>query len=270
MTERRRNDGPKGSVDADPDVAEVRGEPAEPSSPRWDPSLIPDPTAALEAQLLVFAKELGEGYQRERERAQHLERALGDLRQAYLQTVRSLALVVEAKDASTGQHIERCRVYGMALLAEMGMADENREAEFGFLLHDCGKVGIPESVLNKPGPLTTAEWRVMRTHPIIGYQLVADIPFLRTAALVVRCHHEMFDGTGYPAGLRGEEIPLAARVFSVVDAFDAMTADRPYRAALPVEAAVEELQKMAGTQFDPEVVRIFAPLSERLIPRTAA
>ena len=240
------------------------------ASQRWDPSLIPDPTAALEAQLLVFAKELGEGYQRERERAQHLERALGDLRQAYLQTVRSLALVVEAKDATTGQHIERCRMYGMALLAEMGMADENREAEFGFLLHDCGKVGIPESVLNKPGPLTAAEWRVMRTHPIIGYQLVADIPFLRTAALVVRCHHEMFDGTGYPAGLKKEEIPLAARVFSVVDAFDAMTADRPYRAALPVEAAVEELQKMAGTQFDPEVVRIFAPLSERLIPRTAA
>ena len=243
---------------------------SESSSPRWDPSLIPDPTAALEAQLLVFAKELGEGYQRERERAQRLERALGDLRQAYLQTVRSLALVVEAKDATTGQHIERCRLYGMALLAEMGLADENREAEFGFLLHDCGKVGIPESVLNKPGPLTAAEWRVMRTHPLIGYQLVADIPFLRTAAMVVRCHHEMFDGTGYPAGLRGEEIPLAARVFSVVDAFDAMTADRPYRAALPLDAAVEELQKMAGTQFDPEVVRIFAPLSERLIPRTAA
>ncbi|HYH50093.1 MAG TPA: HD-GYP domain-containing protein [Acidimicrobiia bacterium] len=270
MSERRSNDGPKGSGTADPDVGEVREDTPESSPSRWDPSLIPDPTAALEAQLLVFAKELGEGYQRERERAQHLERALDDLRQAYLQTVRSLALVVEAKDATTGQHIERCRLYGMALLAEMGLADENREAEFGFLLHDCGKVGIPESVLNKPGPLTAAEWRVMRTHPIIGYQLVADIPFLRTAALVVRCHHEMFDGTGYPAGLRGEEIPLAARVFSVVDAFDAMTADRPYRAALPLDAAVEELQKMTGTQFDPEVVRVFAPLSERLLPRTAA
>ena len=240
------------------------------SSPLWDPSLIPDPTAALEAQLLVFAKELGEGYQREQERAQHLERALGDLRQAYLQTVRSLALVVEAKDATTGAHIERCRLYGMALLAEMGMADDNRDAEFGFLLHDCGKVGIPESVLNKPGPLTAAEWRVMRTHPIIGYQILSGIPGMEHAAEVVRCHHEMWSGEGYPAGLRHEEIPLAARVFSVVDAFDAMTADRPYRAALPVEAAVEELQKMAGTQFDPEVVRVFAPLSQRLIPRTAA
>jgi HD-GYP domain-containing protein (c-di-GMP phosphodiesterase class II) len=238
--------------------------------PGWDLASVPDPAAALEAQLLVFARELGESYQRERERALRLERALEDLRQAYLQTVRALALVVEAKDAGTGQHIERCRVYGMALLAELGMVDDNREAEFGFLLHDSGKVGVPERVLNKPGPLTTAEWRIMRTHPVIGYQLVADIPFLRTAALVVRHHHEMFDGTGYPEGLRREEIPLPARVFSVVDAFDAMTADRPYRAALSVEQAVAELERMAGTQFDPEIVRVFAPLCERLVPRSAA
>jgi ribonuclease P protein subunit RPR2 len=236
----------------------------------WDPASIPDPAAALEAQLLVFAKELGESYQRERERALKLERALADLREAYLQTVRSLALVVEAKDAGTGQHIERCRVYGMALLEAMGLADENREAEYGFLLHDSGKVGVPEAVLNKPGPLTAAEWRVMRTHPVIGYQLVAAIPFLRTAGLVVRYHHEMFDGSGYPEGLKGEDIPLAARVFSVVDAFDAMTADRPYRAALSVDQAVSELDRMAGTQFDPEVVRVFGPLSERLVPRSAA
>jgi HD-GYP domain-containing protein (c-di-GMP phosphodiesterase class II) len=243
---------------------------SETPSSSWDPSQVPDPAAALEAQLMVFARELGESYQRERERAQRLEVALGDLRQAYLQTVRALALVVEAKDAGTGQHIERCRVYGMALLAEMGVADENREAEFGFLLHDAGKVGVPERVLNKPGPLTAAEWRIMRTHPVIGYQLVADIPFLRTAALVVRFHHETFDGTGYPEGLKAEEIPLPARAFSVVDAFDAMTVDRPYRPALSVDAAVTELERMAGTQFDPDVVRVFAPLCERLVPRSAA
>jgi HD-GYP domain-containing protein (c-di-GMP phosphodiesterase class II) len=236
----------------------------------WDPSSIPDPAAALEAQLLVFAKELGESYQRERERALRLESALGELRQAYRQTVRALALVVEAKDAGTGQHLERCRVYGMALLAEMGVADANREAEFGFLLHDAGKVGVPEKILNKPGPLTAAEWRIMRTHPVIGYQLVADIPFLATAAQVVRCHHETFDGTGYPEGLRGEEIPLPARAFSVVDAFDAMTVDRPYRRAFSVGQAVSELERMAGTQFDPDVVRVFAPLCERLVPRSAA
>lgn len=229
-----------------------------------------DPAVALEAQLLVFAKELGESYQRERERRLALERALSDLRQAYLQTTRSLALVVEAKDATTGAHIERCRVYGMALLAEMGLVDENREAEFGFLLHDAGKVGIPERILNKPGPLTAPEWRVMRTHPVIGYQLMAEIPFLRTAALTVRYHHEMFDGTGYPEGLRREDIPLSARVFSVVDAFDAMTADRPYRAAMPVDRAVAELRRMAGSQFDPDVVGVFAPLSERLVPGSGA
>jgi ribonuclease P protein subunit RPR2 len=234
-----------------------------------DAARLPDPASALEAQLLVFARELGESYQRERERALKLEAALGELRQAYLQTVRALAFVVEAKDAGTGQHLERCRVYGMALLTELGMVDENREAEFGFLLHDVGKVGIPERILNKPGPLTASEWKVMRTHPAIGYQLVSDIPFLRTAALVVRCHHEMFDGTGYPEGLRGEEIPLPARVFSVVDAFDAMTASRPYRAALPVVHAVEELERMAGTQFDPDVVRAFAPLCEALVPQSA-
>jgi ribonuclease P protein subunit RPR2 len=236
----------------------------------WNPASIPDPAAALEAQLLIFARELGESYQRERERRLQLERALADLREAYLQTVRSLALVVEAKDAGTGQHIERCRVYGMALLEAMGLVDENREAEYGFLLHDSGKVGVPESVLNKPGPLTAAEWRVMRTHPVIGYQLVAAIPFLRAAGQVVRYHHEAFDGSGYPEGLRGEEIPLVARAFSVVDAFDAMTADRPYRAALSVDQAVSELERMSGTQFDPEVVRVFGPLCERLIPRSAA
>lgn len=225
-----------------------------------------DPAAVLEAQLLVFAKELGESYQRERQRRLQLEEALADLRAAYLQTVRALALVVEAKDPSTGQHIERCRLYGMALLSELGMADENREAEFGFLLHDAGKVGVPERVLNKPGPLTAAEWRIMRTHPVIGYRLVADIPFLRTAGLVVRYHHEMFDGSGYPEGRKGTEIPLPARVFSVVDAFDAMTADRPYRAALGVEQAAGELTRMAGTQFDPEMVSAFIPLCERLVP----
>lgn len=235
----------------------------------WDPPSVPDPAAALEAQLLVFAKELGESYQRERARRLELERAYGDMRVAYLQTTRSLALVVEAKDAGTGAHLERCRKYGMALLNEMGMADENREAEFGFLLHDAGKVGIPERILNKPGPLSAAEWRVMRTHPVVGYQLVADIPFLRTAALVIRSHHEMFDGTGYPEGLKGEEIALAARAFSVVDAFDAMTADRPYRAALPPDRALAELIRMSGTQFDPGVVRVFAPLAERLLPPAA-
>jgi ribonuclease P protein subunit RPR2 len=219
---------------------------------------------ALEEQLHVFAKDAGDAYRREKERARELEDALSTLKTAYLETIRSLAFVVEAKDAYTGQHLERCRVYGVALMQAMGIDADYPDAQYGFLLHDAGKVGVPERILGKPGPLTAAEWRVMRTHPLIGYQMVASIPFLKNAAEIVRSHHEMFDGSGYPAGLKGEDIPLPARVFSVVDAFDAMTTDRPYRAALPLEQAADELTRMAGTQFDAEVVAAFVPLCEKL------
>src|SRR5437868_1660175 len=227
------------------------------------PTLAHDPEA-LQRQLLVFTQDITEIYKRERSRAEELEVALAELKTAYLETIRSLAFVVEAKDAYTGQHLERCRVYGTALMEALGIADEYPDAEYGFLLHDSGKVGIPERILNKPGPLTAAEWRVMRTHPLIGYQMVAGIPFLTTAAQIVRGHHEMFDGSGYPEGLEREGIPLPARVFSVVDAFDAMTTDRPYRAALSIDHAAGEIERMAGTQFDPEVCRVFVPLCERL------
>lgn len=220
---------------------------------------------SLEArQLVVFARELGDSFRRERERAVELEQALNELQVAYLRTVRSLAFVVEAKDAYTGQHLERCRVYGMALMRELGIGDDQRSAEYGFLLHDAGKVGVPEAILNKPGPLSIAEWRIMRTHPLIGYQLIAGIPFLKVAAELVRYHHEMYDGSGYPEGLRGDDIPVAARVFAVVDAFDAITTDRPYRKAASPAEAIEELERMAGSQFDPIVVEAWVPLCRRL------
>jgi HD-GYP domain-containing protein (c-di-GMP phosphodiesterase class II) len=158
----------------------------------------------------------------------------------------------------------------MALMQALGIAADYPDAEYGFLLHDAGKVGIPERILSKPGPLTAAEWRVMRTHPLIGYQMVSGIPFLKSAAEIVRYHHEMFDGSGYPEGLKAEEIPLPARVFSIVDAFDAMTTDRPYRAALPLEYAAGEIDRMGGTQFDPDVAKVFVPLCERLVPITTS
>jgi len=224
---------------------------------------IADP-AALKHQLQIFARDVGRLYREQKARAEQLEEALRTIKEAYLQTVRSLAFVVEAKDAYTGQHLERCRVYGLALMDALGITADYPDAEYGFLLHDAGKVGVPERILGKPGPLTAAEWRVMRTHPIIGYQILQGIPFMRNAAEIVRCHHEMWDGTGYPEGLRHEEIPVAARVFAVVDAFDAMTTDRPYRAALSIDKCSEEIGRMAGTQFDPEVVQVFLPLCERL------
>jgi len=220
----------------------------------------------LEAQLKVFASEIGGLYRVQKERAEQLEEALASLKTTYLETIRSLAFVVEAKDAYTGQHLERCRAYGVALLMEMGVAGDHPDAEYGFLLHDVGKIGVPERILSKPGPLTAAEWRVMRSHPVIGYQMLENIPHMTTAAEIVRCHHEMFDGSGYPERRRGEEIPLPARAFSIVDAFDAMTTDRPYRPALGVDHAAAELARMAGTQFDPEVVKVFLPLIDRLPP----
>ena len=222
-------------------------------------------SADLERQLHVFAKDAVSAYRREKSRARELGEALDTLQRAYLETIRSMAFVVEAKDAYTGQHLERCRVYGVALLHELGIADEYPDAQYGFLLHDAGKVGVPERILGKPGPLTAAEWRVMRTHPLIGYQMLASIPFLKNAAELVRSHHEMYDGSGYPEGLKGEDIPLPARVFAVVDAVDAMTTDRPYRAALSLDHATAELTRMAGTQFDPDVVAAFVPVCERLI-----
>ncbi|HEY2812454.1 MAG TPA: HD domain-containing phosphohydrolase [Acidimicrobiales bacterium] len=223
--------------------------------------------ASLGQQLERFALDVGELYRRQKERAELLEEALMQMRTTFLETVRSMAYVVEAKDAYTGQHLERCRVYGNTLMHALGVAEEYPDAEFGFLLHDVGKVGVPERILNKPGPLTSAEWRVMRTHPIIGFQILQAIPFMTSAASIVRCHHEMWDGAGYPEGLRAEQIPLPARVFQVVDAFDAMTTDRPYRASIGVERAAEEVERMAGSQFDPDVCRIFATLVETLPQR---
>lgn len=222
---------------------------------------------ALERQLDRFAADVGELYRTQKERAEELETALTQLRTSYRETVRSMAYVVEAKDAYTGQHLERCRVYGNTLMDALGIAAEYPDAEYGFLLHDVGKVGVPERILNKPGPLSAAEWRVMRTHPIIGYQILQGIPFMTTAASVVRCHHEMWDGAGYPEGLQREQIPLPARVFQVVDAYDAMTTDRPYRASLGVERAAAEIEKMAGTQFDPEVCGVFLRIIDALPQR---
>jgi HD-GYP domain-containing protein (c-di-GMP phosphodiesterase class II) len=133
------------------------------------------------------------------------------------------------------------------------------------LLHDIGKIGIPDAILLKPGPLTPEEWAIMRTHPEIGKRLIERIPFLRGAVPIVYSHHEKWDGSGYPCALRGEEIPLGARIFAVVDAFDAMTFDRPYSRAVPFDAAKAEIKRCAGTHFDPTVVDGFLKVPESLL-----
>ncbi len=216
---------------------------------------------AAQRQLLLFARELNQLYRSERSRAVELEQALSLLEDSYLDMVKTLAFVVEAKDPSTHSHLERTHDYAtvLARVIDAELADDHG-LRYGFLLHDVGKIGVPEAILNKPGPLDEEEWRIMRAHPEIGVQMVAGIKSLGSAVEVIRSHHERWDGRGYPAGLGGERIPLSARIFSVCDAFDAMTSDRPYRRALPYEQAVEEIMAGAGSQFDPAMTDAFVTI----------
>jgi putative nucleotidyltransferase with HDIG domain len=222
-----------------------------------------DPEAgSLHDQLKVFAHEVGVLYSAERVRRRELEHALESAREMYLATMKSLAHVVEAKDPTTRGHLDRTAHYGLALAREIDPVLADRpEVAWGFFLHDIGKVGIPESILCKTAPLTELEWVVMRSHPNQGARIVEPIPFMGEAVEIVRSHHERFDGTGYPQGLRGQDIPLAARIFAIADSFDAMTSDRPYRSAMTTEEAVAEILAGSGTQFDPMCVEAFEALA---------
>jgi len=216
---------------------------------------------AVHAQLVVFAREIGSLYQAERARTRELDEAMQGIKEMYVATMTSLAEVVEAKDRTTRGHLDRTHRVGLALARRIDPELAARpEVGYGFFLHDIGKVGVPESVLCKPGPLDDDEWAIMREHPAIGAQIVSPIRFLAGAVEIVCTHHERWDGLGYPLGLRGEEIPLAARIFAIADSFDAMTSDRPYRQAMPLERALDEIRGGAGTQFDPDVAGAFLDL----------
>ena len=205
-------------------------------------------TGDEERQLERYASDLRDIFKAERARAE-------ELRDSYVATVRALTNAVEARDAYTGKHAERVAAYGLLLTRRIEPAlAEDPQTEFGFLLHDVGKVAIPDQVLHKPDDLRSDESEVMRRHVLIGWEIVRRVPFLLRAAQIVRAHHERWDGTGYPDGLAGEEIPLAARIFSVADTLDALTTDRPYRRGVSMPEACEVIARQAGSQFDPAVV----------------
>lgn len=192
------------------------------------------------------------------ERTQQLSITLQNLEQSYDYTLEALGSALDAKDAETEGHCQRVTAITILIAKIMKVGKEPlRHIARGAFLHDIGKMGIPDQVLRKPGPLTEDERELMKRHCDIGYTVLERIPFLKEAAEIVLSHQEFYNGTGYPRGLKGEEIPIGARIFAVADTFDAMTSDRPYRKALPVSAARAEIQKFAGVQFDPQVVKAF-------------
>jgi len=210
---------------------------------------------AAHSQLLRYADDLRTTFSAERRRAEQLRAALDAVELAYSATVQALASAVEAKDAYTGGHLARVTAYGTeACRALGGDLAATPGLEQAFLLHDLGKIGVPDAVLNKAGPLTDEEWALMREHPAIGLRILEGVPHMDVVRAVVYSHHERWDGAGYPDGLKDEQVPLAARVFAAVDAFDAITTDRPYRAAVGPEEALHRLREASGTQFAPDAV----------------
>jgi diguanylate cyclase (GGDEF)-like protein/putative nucleotidyltransferase with HDIG domain len=183
----------------------------------------------------------------------HVEEIAG----LHLRTIEALALAIEAKDATTHQHLQRVRVYAMAIGAEVGMSQTDLDAlQAAALLHDIGKLAVPEHIISKPGKLTPEEFEKMKIHPIVGAEILEEVKFPYPVVPIVRAHHEKWDGSGYPYGLSGEEIPLGARILSVVDCFDALASDRQYRRALPLDQAMGIVISEAGKSFDPVIVEI--------------
>jgi ribonuclease P protein subunit RPR2 len=210
-------------------------------------------------QLLLYARDLRHLLELERGQRRLLENA-------YHETVRSLASALESRDTLTGEHSQRVHRYAAELagVIDPSLVDHESVA-YGFVLHDIGKIAIPDSILQKPGPLSSPERRVMQTHTVLGEQMLSGVTLLQSGGLeVVRSHHERWDGGGYPDGLAGADIPVAARVFAVADALDAMTSDRPYRGALSWEDARNEILEESGRQFDPDVVEAFAASEQAL------
>lgn len=192
------------------------------------------------------------------ERATEIDKALEEVESSYRITLKALVQALETRDFETHGHSERVVTFSLRLGYELGMEKGAlRDLELGALLHDIGKIGVPDAILRKPAKLNEEEWAKMKLHPLHGQKILRNIGFLEGAARIVAQHHERWDGDGYPYGIRGEEIDIGARIFAVVDAFDAMISDRVYRRGRSYKDALEELERCAGTQFDPLIVEAF-------------
>ena len=198
------------------------------------------------------------------ERTAQLTGAITQLEQSYDDTLEALGSVLDLKDAETEGHCQRVTAFTISIAKAVPVPNPYLSvlARAAFL-HDIGKMAIPDGILRKPGPLDDHEKQIMRKHCEIGYNMLIRIPFLRDAAEIVLAHQEFFDGSGYPRSLKGEQIPVGARIFTIADSLDAMISDRPYRKALPLNHAREEIRRCSGTQFDPKMVEVFMSIPER-------
>ena len=209
----------------------------------------------LQLENLQYQRSLEEKVE---ERTVALRKALSNLEKIHLDTVEVLASTIEVKEMYSKGHSDRVRQWSGRLAIAWGFsAGQVKRLEFGALLHDIGKIAIPETILNKPGKLTKEEFDIIKQHPVTGANIVSQVDYFQDIAPIIRWHHESFDGSGYPDGLEGQLIPIQARMITVVDAFDAMTSDRPYRKKMPIEVAARILRENKGRQFDPELVDIF-------------
>jgi putative nucleotidyltransferase with HDIG domain len=200
-------------------------------------------------------------------RTQQWKAALSDLERSYDITLEALGDALDLKDAETEGHSRRVTAFTIAIAQKMGLPkDAIRIIARGAFLHDIGKMAIPDKILTKPGKLTPEEVDIMKEHAWYGYKILKNIPFLNEAAEIVYSHQERYDGTGYPRRLKGEDIPLGARIFSIADTFDAITSDRPYRPKQSDEAARKEIELWAGMQFDPDIVKIFLSMPDNIWP----
>jgi putative nucleotidyltransferase with HDIG domain len=198
-------------------------------------------------------------------RTEQLRKAMADLERSYDVTLEALGDALDLKDAETEGHSKRVTAFTIAIARAMGLPKEEISViARGAFLHDIGKMAIPDEILRKPGKLTTDEMGIMREHCYRGYQMLKKISFLADACDIVYSHQEKFDGSGYPRGLRGEEIPLGARIFSIADTLDAITCDRPYRKAQSLKAARAEIKRCSGTQFDPDIVEVFLGMPDNI------